>query len=139
MLLIGTCGGFATLTGGASLAVPQAVGPIYRLVKDIKVSVSVDFILLLSFDEVESLMDESLPIRYDAMKIKQYWDRRPMQVLGRATEIMLKLGPFFSKLLFWECLIRRKILSHEGDDDPELLRGKSFHFLFLQAFSRGTR
>lgn len=45
---------------------------------------------------------------------QEYWFGRPFEVAGRAAEILRILIPLTSKLVFWECAIRRKIQTHEG-------------------------
>ncbi len=65
------------------------------------------------FEEPPS--DESeLPLRYDALCINRYWDRRPREVIVRTFQILAQLVPFLSKVVLWEMLVRRKILKHEG-------------------------
>merc|ERR1711936_324477 len=39
---------------------------------------------------------------------------RPVEVMLRTLEILAEVVPYFSKLIIWEHLIRRKIKEHEG-------------------------
>ena len=47
-------------------------------------------------------------------KFQSYWLARPLEVVGRAAEILHVLLPYLTKLAIWECLIRRKIFTHDG-------------------------
>ena len=47
-------------------------------------------------------------------KFQSYWLARPLEVVGRAVEILHVLLPYLTKLAIWECLIRRKIFTHDG-------------------------
>ena len=62
------------------------------------------------FQEIE----DTLPLVYDVERIEKYWNKRTLEVLKRTGEIIHVLGPYLVKLVIWECLIRRKILDHEG-------------------------
>ena len=47
-------------------------------------------------------------------KFQSYWLARPLEVVGRAVEILHVLLPYLTRLAIWECLIRRKIFTHDG-------------------------
>ena len=58
--------------------------------------------------------DENLPLIYDVKAIQQYWRKRPLEVLKRTSEIVVTVLPFVCKIVFWEILVRGKIVHHEG-------------------------
>ena len=48
-------------------------------------------------------------------KIKEYWSKRPGEVLSRTGEILSKFVPYLTRLTLWEMLIRGgRIFEHEG-------------------------
>ena len=55
-----------------------------------------------------------MPTEYDISAIQAYWQKRPREVLLRMTEVAIVFGPYITKLLLWEYLIRRKIRNSEG-------------------------
>lgn len=60
------------------------------------------------------IVEDKLPLDYDVTKMQDYFNKRPVEVTGRALEIMSEIIPYFTRLLIWEHLIRRKIKNHEG-------------------------
>ena len=71
---------------------PKPLGPIYK------------------FEEEA----DQLPLEYDVAKIEAFWSKRPTEVIKRTGEILAKIVPYFTKLVIWEYLIRKKIRDHPG-------------------------
>jgi len=70
--------------------------------------------VLKSDGESQISVEDKLPLDYNVLKMQNYFNNRPIEVTGRALEIMSDVIPYFTRLLIWEHLIRRKIKNHEG-------------------------
>jgi len=90
---------FASAIGASSLAVgnivlsESSIGPLYNF---------------------ENTTDYDLPMDYNINAMQHYFNNRPLEVMKRTFEILYETIPYFSRLLIWEHLIRRKIKNHEG-------------------------
>jgi len=90
---------FASAVGASSLAVgnimvsESSIGPLYNF---------------------ENTTDYDLPMDYNINAMQHFFNNRPMEVMQRTFQILYETVPYFSRLLIWEHLIRRKIKTHEG-------------------------
>jgi len=90
---------FASAIGASSLAVgnivvsESSIGPLYNF---------------------ENTTDYDLPMDYNINAMQHFFNNRPMDVMQRTFQILYETVPYFSRLLIWEHLIRRKIKTHEG-------------------------
>jgi len=90
---------FASAIGASSLAVgnivvsESSIGPLYNF---------------------ENTTDYDLPMDYNINAMQHFFNNRPMEVMQRTFQILYETVPYFSRLLIWEHLIRRKIKTHEG-------------------------
>merc|ERR1712123_542854 len=85
--------GAASLTVGTIASQESSIGPIY---------------------EFENTSDYDLPMDYNIQAMEHYFNNRPMEIMQRTCGILSEIVPYFSRLLIWEHLIRRKIKEHEG-------------------------
>jgi len=90
---------FASAIGASSIAVgnivvsESSIGPLYNF---------------------ENTTDYDLPMDYNINAMQHFFNNRPMDVMQRTFQILYETVPYFSRLLIWEHLIRRKIKTHEG-------------------------
>ena len=59
-------------------------------------------------------LEEELPLVYEVEALNNYWRARPLEVVRRAVQVVTVLGPYLTKLVVWEYMIRRKIRDHPG-------------------------
>jgi len=85
--------GATTVSIGGLVSQDASIGPLYQF---------------------ENTEDYDLPMDYNIKAMQHYFSRRRLEVLSRTFEILSEVLPFFSKLIIWEYLIRRKISDHEG-------------------------
>lgn len=64
--------------------------------------------------EFENSSDNDLPLYYNVPAMEHFFNKRPLDSLQRAGEILSEVVPYLSRLFLWEYLIRRKIRDHEG-------------------------
>jgi len=92
-LMLASAIGAASLTVGTIASQESSIGPIY---------------------EFENTSDYDLPMDYNIQAMEHYFNSRPMEIMQRTGGILSEIVPYFSRLLIWEHLIRRKIKDHEG-------------------------
>ena len=85
--------GLGTVTVGLGISQDSNIGPLY---------------------EFENTNDYDLPLYYNVSAMENFFNKRPLDSLKRAGEILSEVVPYLSRLFLWEYLIRRKIRDHEG-------------------------
>jgi len=92
-LMLASAIGASSLAVGNIVVSESSIGPLYNF---------------------ENTTDYDLPMDYNINAMQHFFNNRPMDVMQRTFQILYETVPYFSRLLIWEHLIRRKIKTHEG-------------------------
>jgi len=92
-LMVASAVGVSSFALGTIALQESSIGPLYNF---------------------ENTTDYDLPMDYNINAMQHFFNERPMEIIQRTFEILYETIPYFSRLLIWEHLIRRKIKNHEG-------------------------